>query len=213
MHSSGGNTNASTQKPFQPRNVSVQIKKCSWQEHCSKTAPSEVHCSGGSLYMHCMYCTQNMLMHVHIFLWEGTEHSVFHIHGLQPHIGPVTTVCWCHYLTLCSYVPSWCSELQQFQRFAMWITFAASHQWGHKTERMESSAGTEQLLTNERGSTVRAARRSARQLHDRASAQSVCERPDHKVMWERVQNCYNKMLPVCVTGTPYIIMQLLCSLV
>jgi hypothetical protein len=61
MHSSGSNTNASTQKPFEPHNASAQSKKCGWQEHCSKTAPSEVYCSGGSLYMHCMYCIQTIL--------------------------------------------------------------------------------------------------------------------------------------------------------
>jgi hypothetical protein len=33
------------------------------------------------------------------------------------------------------------------------------------------------------------------------------------VMWERVQDCYNQMLPMCVTGIPYIVIQLLCSLV
>ena len=137
-------------------------------------------------------------MHVQIFMWEGTEHSVFHTDALQPRTGPVTTVRWCHYLALCSCVPSWCSELQQFQRFAMLITFAASHQCSHNTERMESSAGTERLLTNERGSTVRAARCAAQQLHDRASAQSVCERCNHEVMWEQcIQDCCNQMLPVC----------------
>jgi hypothetical protein len=143
-------------------------------------------------------------IHVHIFMSEGTERSVFHIHGLQPHTGPVTTVGWCSCLALCSCVPSWCSELQQFQRFAMWITIAASHQWSRKTERMESSAGTEQLLTEEWGSTVWAAWRTARQVHDRASAQTICERRNHKVTWEQyVQDCYNQMLPVSVTGIPW----------
>jgi hypothetical protein len=124
----------------------------------------------------CTVCTVLRIsyMPVQIFMWEGTEHNVFHIHGLQPCTGPVTTVHWCHYLTLCSCVPSWCSELQEFQRFAMWITFTASHQCSHNTERMESSAGTEQLLTNERGSAVWSAWHTARQLHDRASAQSIC---------------------------------------
>ena len=141
-------------------------------------------------------------MRVHIFMWEGTEHSVFHIHGLQPSTGPVTTVCWCHCLPLCSCVPSWCSELQQVERFAMWITFAASRQWSHNTERGESSAGTDRLLTNEGGGTVRAARRAARQLHDRTSAKSIIEWRDHEMTWEQcLQVCYKQMLPVCVTGT------------
>jgi hypothetical protein len=93
---------------------------------------------------------------------------------------------------LCS--PPWCSELQQFQRFEMWITFAARHHWSHNAERMESSAGTEWLLTNERGGTVRAAWRAAQQLHDRASAQGVFERCDHEVTWER---CYRIATTKC----------------
>ena len=66
---------------------------------------------------------------MYIYFCEKVQNTV------QPHTGPVTTVRWCHYLSLCRCVPSWCSELQQFQRFAVWITFAASHQWRHNTEK------------------------------------------------------------------------------
>ena len=48
-------------------------------------------------------------MHVHIFVWEKyweiTDHSVFHVHGLLPSTGPVASICWRHYLTLCSCAP------------------------------------------------------------------------------------------------------------
>jgi hypothetical protein len=68
----------------------------------------------------CTVCTVLRIcyVHVHMFMWEGTEHSVFHTHGFQPHTGLVTTVCWCHYMGLCSCVPSLCSELKQFQRWS-----------------------------------------------------------------------------------------------
>jgi len=67
---------------------------------------------GKCVHAHVCAVLRISYMHVHIFMWEGTEHSVFHIHGLQPCTVPVTTVHWCHYLALCSCVPSWCSELQ-----------------------------------------------------------------------------------------------------
>jgi hypothetical protein len=51
MHSCAGNTITNTQKPFQTPNLSVQGKKCGWQEHYSKKASSEMHCRGGSLYI------------------------------------------------------------------------------------------------------------------------------------------------------------------
>ena len=123
-------------------------------------------------------------MHVQIFMWEGTEHSVFHIHGLQPRTRPVTTVRWCHCLALCSCVPSWCSELQQFQRFAMGITFAANHHWSHNTERTESSAGTERVLKNEQGGTVGAARRTAatRQIPGTEHLWTARQRSDVRAM-------------------------------
>jgi len=168
MHSSGSNTNASTQKRFQPHNFSVKIKKCSWQEHCSITEPSEVGCSGGSLNMNCMYFTQNIL-HARTYIY------------VRRYITQCVSYTWlagmyrfCYHSTLLSlsgpkqFFPPWCSELQQFQRFAMWITFAAKHPWSHNTERMESSAGTERLLTNEQGGTIWAAGRAAWQVHGTA---------------------------------------------
>ena len=61
MHNSGGNTNANTHKPFQPHNFSLQSRKCSWQEHYSKTA--QVNCTvvGEAYTCTCVYCTQNIL--------------------------------------------------------------------------------------------------------------------------------------------------------
>jgi hypothetical protein len=78
--------------------------------------------------------------------------------------------------------------------------FTASRQYSHNTHRTRSSAGTEPLCTAERGCTVPATRRAARQLHGRASAQSVCERRECELTFERcVQDCYCQMLLVCVT--------------
>jgi hypothetical protein len=55
-----------------------------------------------------VYCVLRIsYIHVQIFVeekyWEVTDHSVlFHVHGLYPSTGPVTSIHWCHYLTLCS---------------------------------------------------------------------------------------------------------------
>jgi len=99
MQSSGSNTNASTHKTFQPHNVSVQSKKCSWQEHCSKTAPSEVHCSGGSVYMHMYVLYSEYLTCMYKYLCEKVQNTM------------------CFIYTSCSYIQV---LLPQYINFIVW---------------------------------------------------------------------------------------------
>ena len=144
------------------------------------------------IYAHVYSVLRISYMHVHSFVWEKllkvTDHSAFHVHGLQLSSDHLLTyvdviICRCAVVPLSVCVLNvWDTESQQFQRSALWITFAASHQWSQNAEGLEFSAGREQLLTNEWGGTVQAARHATQQLQNRASPQSVCEWCSHKMM-------------------------------
>ena len=119
-------------------------------------------------------------MHVHIFMLKGTEQCVSYTWIAATYISCYhsTLMSLSGHVQLCSFLMF---RIAAILEICIVNHFAASHQCSHNTERMESSAGRGGLLTNEQDGTVRAARRTYRQLHDRASAQSICERRDHKV--------------------------------
>jgi hypothetical protein len=118
-----------------------------------------------SLHAHVYTVLRVSYIYVHIFVWEGTEHSVICSHvPVQLPLYVDVTLWSCAVLCLLMFRIAAISHISYINHFT------ASHQHSQNTERIRSSAGTEQLVTEERSSTVRTARCATRQLHDRATA-------------------------------------------